>query len=113
MLTGQWKTATVASSGTLSDEVDLGQTFKAVQVIVPTIDNSTVAIESAPSSGGTYSINKTLGHETTGHISPATTTGVGGITVIFDSVYAQYIKILCGSAQTGGARSFSVRGLPK
>jgi hypothetical protein len=110
-LVGTWKTATVDSGGTLSDEVDLGATFQSVQVMIPAIDSATVSIQSSPSSGGTFATNKVLGHETTGTVALATTAATGSITVIFDNVYAQFIKVLCGAAQNGGARSFTVRGI--
>ena len=41
-----WKSAVIASGGTLSAEVDLGKDYKRVLVIAPTIDSATINVSS-------------------------------------------------------------------
>lgn len=107
---GAWKTATVAKDGTESGEVDLGRDFEKVLVIIPTIDSATVTVEIVKDEGGTaYDMNQ-LDADATGSFASATTAGTGGIACIFPCG-AQFIKILCGAAQTTAARTFYVRGL--
>jgi len=95
-----WQDAVVASSGTVSAAVNLGKDYEYVNVIVPTCDSTTLALQ-VSTDGTTYytlGISSNTTSATTGNL--ATTLEVGGY---------QWIKIVCGSTQTA-ARTFSVRG---
>ena len=106
-----WKSAVIASGGTLSAEVDLGKDYKRVLVIAPTIDSATINVKVATASGGTYYSMYILDADATGSFLHATTAGTGAIAVTFDIGGAQYVKILVGAAQSSGAVTFLVRGI--
>lgn len=109
MLKGDWKDAVIASSGTLSAEVDLGRQYDYLAVIIPTIDSAQISIKVAQKTGGTFQdLYQFDGNDDKIFI---TTAGTGGITVVFPLFGFQFIKILASAAQTGGARTFKVRGV--
>jgi len=107
---GRWITATVAITETVSGEVDLGEVFRKVLVLVPTLDNATVTVHVAKESGGTFFPIYALDDDATGDFPHATTALTTAKAVIFECG-AQHIKIVCGAAQNGGARTFYARGL--
>jgi len=111
MLTSAWKTAVIASAGTVSAEVDLGSTFENVMVLIPTIDSATISLSISNVSGGTFfPLHEWNDADADGTVLKATTAGTGGISAVFSGVGAQFLKVVAGAAQNGGARSILVRG---
>ncbi len=53
-LTSAWKTATIANGASISVEVDLGEPFNEVLIILPDMTNATATVQVAAASGGTF-----------------------------------------------------------
>ena len=109
MLTSGWKTATIATGGTVSSEVDLGSTFANVTVLVPAIDSATLALSIAEKSGGTFYPTHLL-KEAGGSQALLTTASTGSLSLTFRTFGCQFIKLTAGAAQTSGAVAILVRG---
>lgn len=107
---GAWKTATIAKDATLSDVVDLGNSFGKLLVLVPTITSATVSVHISNESGGTYYPVQSFDADATGHFLHASTADTGGIALIFNLGGVQFVKIATGAGQ-GAARSILVRGI--
>ena len=103
ILSSPWIAITVAKSGTTSAEVDLEGPCDSVQVIIPTIDTATVALQVALEYDGSNTYY-TLGN------SQTTVSGTGNYATEFRLGGYRYIKIVCSAAQTTAARTFYVRG---
>lgn len=99
-LYGAWKTATIASAGTASAEVDLGNNFEYLNVILPTLTSGTVKVQVSDVSGGTF---QDLGSSVT------TSTTTGAYSTTFKLGGYQFVKIVSSAAQ-GAERSIKVRG---
>ena len=110
MILGQWKTVTVAASGTTSSEVDLGLDFKQILVLAPALDSATIAVQIAQRSGGTFFNQYALDADATGDFAHATTAATAAKAVLFNCG-AQFIKVVCSAAQTSAERTFYVRGI--
>jgi hypothetical protein len=99
---GGWQTATIASSGTTSSVVNLGADFEFIQVQLPALDSTTLQVTTSDKYEGTY---QALGSSVL----------VGATTGAYNDVWKlggwRFLKIVAGSAQTGGARSIKVRGM--
>ena len=109
MITGQWKTATIALNGILSGEVDLGRPYDTLLMAIPTIDSAQVNIKVAEKIGGTFQdAHITEGDGTSAVVK--TDIGTGGITWVVPLGGFQFIKVQTSAAQTGGARVFRVCG---
>jgi len=109
MITGQWKTATIALNGILSGEVDLGRPYDTLLMAIPTIDSAQVNIKVAEKIGGTFQdVHITEGDGTSAVVK--TDIGTGGITWVVPLGGFQFIKVQTSAAQTGGARVFRVCG---
>jgi len=98
-----WKscTITIATSTTISAEVDLGRQYETLIVLIPTITLSTLACYGAKTTGGTF---YPLGNSVT------TEASTGGYADIWDIGGFQYIKIVAGTAQEAN-RTFYVCGV--
>jgi len=101
---GEWKTATVAKNGTVSDAVNLGRNWEYLNIYIPAIDSSTIALQvKGDHTGGDYAAlgvgSSAVTAATTGALY--TTLTLGGY---------QFIKIVCGSTQSTAAVTFYVRG---
>ena len=112
MIAGVWKTALIdiSVSATLSAEVDLGGDYEFLLVLIPTITNSTVTVQVAEASGGTFLPVYALDDDATGNFAHATSAATTTMAVTFRIGGVQFIKILCGSAQTTTDKTFRVRG---
>lgn len=112
MIAGTWKTALIdiSVSTTLSAEVDLGDNYEFLTVLIPTITNSTVTVHIAEASGGTFFPVYALDDDATGDFTHATTQATTTHAVVFRIGGVQHIKISCGSAQTSTDKTFRVRG---
>jgi hypothetical protein len=101
---GQWLPATVAKDDNpaLSGEVDLGQEFEYLNILIPTIDSADVSLYVSIESGGTY-----YPLDLSTNVFAAAT---GGLMTTFDLGGYRFIKILCSATQTTAAVAFKVRG---
>ena len=86
-----WKAATIASSGTSSDEVNLGLDCDFIMIILPTLDSCTIKIQVAESESGTF---QDLGS----NVTTDTTTGAYSTTFVLGGY--QYIKVVSSATQT-------------
>lgn len=101
---GTWKTATIAASDTTSTEIDLGDNFDFMNVIIPTITNCKLSVQVAQASGGTF---YDLGDGTvTSH------TITGNFATVFEVGGYQFVKIKSSVTQAA-ERSFEVRGFDR
>lgn len=108
--TSEWKTITVAKDGTTSGEVDLGASYRSLQLVIPTIDSSTVTVSVSTSTGGTFQALSYISLND-GDDDPAiASASTGGITIVFPVFGFQFFKVVCGSAQTTTGRTFYARG---
>jgi len=105
MVIGAWQTGTIAKSETTSSAVDLGRPYETLLLALPELDSTTIAVQGSETSGGTYTNlyvtdpadggnNQLISAATTGRL--AWVVPIGGF---------QYIKIVAGYAQPGGART--------
>jgi hypothetical protein len=106
--TGEWESGIVADEGTLSAAIDLGRVCEEAVIYVPTIDNATVAVYVAMTLAGTYAALKLTNVDGTEEAILAGASTGGFFWRV--PLGAQYMKILCGAAQTNGPRTFYVRG---
>ena len=100
-LYGGWKEAVIASSGTASAAVDLGQDYDFLDIVLPTVDSGTISLQVSDVAGGTY---QALGDS----ITTAATTG--GYSTTFKLGGWQHIKVVSATSQTSGEVSIKVRG---
>lgn len=107
-----WVTSTVAKDGTISATgTDLGMPYKYCTVILPTIDSAAISLQGAMTLDGTYNpIHGWNDADADGTVLVATTAGTGVITATFPLGGFQYVKVLCGAAQTTAAVTFYLRG---
>ena len=96
-----WKSGTIASSGTSTEAIDLGQSCEFMQIILPTLTSGTVKVQVSDFLAGTY---QDLGSS----VTTATTTG--GYSTVFRLGGYQYIKVV-SSASQGAARTIKVQGM--
>ena len=103
ILTCPWKSAiiTIATSTTVSAEVDLENNADFLQIIMPALTSCLVSVQVAEVSGGTF---QDLGDG----VTTATTTG--SYTTTFKLGGFRFIKIKTSAAQ-GANRTFTVRGV--
>ena len=108
---GSWKTVTIASSGTTSSETDLGECFRNVQVYNPAIDSATITVKPSRNTGDTAVQAYTFDADATGdYVNTTTARATAGMNV-FKDICARYVTVVLGAAQTGGARTFYIRGI--
>lgn len=95
-------TATIASSGTTSGEVDLGENCDFVRIQIPTIDSSTIKLQVSLTTGGTF---QDLGDS----VTTATTTGA--YSTMFRLGGWRFVKVVTSAAQSSGAVDFELQGM--
>jgi len=100
-----WKTAaiTVAADDDLSDEVDLGDHYRYLAVILPTLDETRVGVHVSKESGGTF---YALGEGTDAQTALTT----GGYATVFDIGGWRYVKLSMSAGQSSD-REISVQGV--
>ena len=100
-----WKTATVdiSEDDDLSDEIDLGEHFRYLAVVIPSLDEARVGVHVATESGGSFT---PLGNANAAKTDPTT----GSYATVFDIGGWRYIKLSTSAVQAAG-RSFSVQGV--
>ena len=100
-----WRTATidVSADDDLSNEVDLGEHFRYLAVVLPTLDETRVGVHVATESGGTYT---PLGSGNAATTDPTT----GGYATVFDIGGWRYVRLSTSAGQTVD-RAFSVQGV--
>lgn len=101
-LYGEWKNAviTIATDDDLSAEVDLGNNYEFMQIILPTLTSCQVSVQVSDTTGGTF---VDLGN------SQTTDTTTGGYATTFKLGGYQFIKVKTSAAQ-GANRTIKVRG---
>ena len=115
MLTSEWKSAviTYATDDDLTAEVDLGDNYEFLTVLIPTINSATVSIHVSDTTGGTfYPVHDWLDNDADNTVLVATTDGTGGISATFRIGGVQYIKVATSAAQSAN-RTFKVRGFSR
>ena len=100
-LYGEWLTATIASGGTSTNEINLGRDFEYLQIVLPALTSGTIKIQVSDVTGGTF---QDLGSG----ITTGTTTG--GYSTVFKLGGYHFIKVVSSAAQAA-ARSIKVRGM--
>ena len=111
MFYGDWQTVTVASSGTTSDEVNLGGEFRDVQVYNPALDNASITVQPVRITEGVGVQAYSFGAEATGDFVKTTAARQTAGMSVFKDICAQHVKVHLGAPQTGGARTFYMRGI--
>ena len=108
-MNSDWKTATIALSGTTSGAVDLERSFRSLIVAIPTISNGTLSLTVSDTSDGTYQalygISLTDGDDD----QVLCSTGTGGFTVVVPYFGFQHLKVVA-SAEQAAARAIKVCG---
>ena len=98
---GEWKAATIASGGTSSAEVDLGQDYNYLEIQIPTLTSCTLKIQVAEKTGGPF---YDLGD------GVATGAGTHNYADVFKLGGYQFIKVVTSESQ-GAQRLIRVRGM--
>jgi len=111
MILGEWKTATIASGGVLSAEVNLGRPYETLLIVIPTIDSAQITIPVAEKSGGTFQEVYVTNPADGGDKKVISALGTGGTTWVAPIGGFQFIEVKASAAQTGGARAFRVCGV--
>ena len=100
-----WKAATitVAEDDDLSGEVDLGEHYRYLAVVLPMLDETRVGVKVSTESGGTFS---PLGSGT--NVQTALTTG--GHATVFDTGGWRFVRLSTSAGQSTD-RTFQVQGV--
>jgi len=100
-----WKTATItiATDDDLSDAVDLGEHYRYLAVIIPSLTPARVGVQVCATADGTYA---TLGAGTSAQTDPT----AGGYATVFDIGGWRYVRLSTSVAQAGD-REFAVQGV--
>jgi len=107
----RWFTVTIAASGTTSSETDLGSEFEDIQVYNPALDIATITVKPSRVSGDTAVQAYTFNDGATGDfVNTITARATAGMN-LFKNICARFVTLILGAAQTGGARTFYVRGI--
>ena len=107
----EWIEVTVAISGTTSSEVNLGREYRDVQVYSPALDSATLTVKPSRVTGDTAVQAYLVSGSATGDYTNTTTAKTTAAMNVFLLIAAQFVTIVLSAAQTGGARTFYVRGL--
>jgi len=99
---GTWKTATitVATNATHSAEVDLGNDWDFLDIIIPSLTSCTLKLQAAQTTGGTF---QDLGSGVT------TPTTIGSYSDVWTLGGYRYVKVV-SSASQGANETFQLRG---
>lgn len=100
---GEWKTGTIANGAATTGEIDLGQDYEFLDIILPALTACTLKVTVAKVTGGTF---QDLG---SGVVVPPSGTTTGGYSDVWRLGGWQFIKIVT-SANQSAARSIVVRG---
>ena len=109
---GPWKDAVLAyaTDDDLTPAVDVGGEFEHLLVIIPALSASaTVTVLCSRTVDGTYGTVCTLNPTQAGHFVQGSSSGAGGIEVVFDIHFCQFVKIATSAGQSAN-RTFQVRG---
>ena len=114
MKVSQWKSAVVSTGDTTSAEVDLGDYYRKLLVLIPTLTDTTVTVHVSNESGGTWYpvhvFDRLNNGDTSASFAHITVTGNGGIAVVFDIGGVAHIKVVIGAAEAS-VTTFLVRGI--
>ena len=106
----EWKTCVIAASGQLSAVCDLGKPYEYAVVQVPTIDSSTLVVRASRTLTGT-GVGLYITHDQTAvPVALNVGSGTGNFMWLIPLMGVQYLWFYTATAQTGGARTFYVRG---
>ncbi|MBN1856936.1 MAG: hypothetical protein JW846_08285 [Dehalococcoidia bacterium] len=100
-----WKTATidVSEDDDLSGEIDLGEHYRYLAVILPALTQSRVGVQVAPASGGSFVV---LGNGNAAQTDLTT----GEYATVFDIGGWRYVRLSTSVAQAAD-REFSIQGV--
>lgn len=103
-----WQTLTISSGGTESSEVDFGSSYDLLLLYIPTIDSATLAVQTSHD-GTTYSNLYITGVD---GAEKRVITGAGTGAFIWRVPFGfQYLKVVAGAAQIGGARTLKAKAI--
>jgi hypothetical protein len=97
---GQWKTATIAATGTTSTEVDLGGVYSSLAVYIPAITTGTLALQTAMYSGGTFQNLYLISQNDADDDQVICSSGTGEINLTVPKFGWQYLKFVAGASQS-------------
>ena len=109
----RWMDCTIAVSGTISGEVDLGDNYSELVIIVPTIDTAQLTIQGSEESAGTFYDIYVTDPADGGDNKLISASGTGVICWIVPIGGFQFIKITASASQTSGAVTLRVRGVSR
>ena len=100
-----WKTATidVSADDDLTGEIDLGEHYRYLAVVLPTLDEARVGVQVSTGSGGSY---VSLGSGTNAQTALTT----GGYATVFDIGGWRFVKLSTSAGQSADC-TFSVQGV--
>jgi len=110
MKVSSWKSAVVSTGDTASAEVDLGDYYRKLQVLIPTLTATTVTVHVSNESGGTFYPVHAFDADATGSFAHTISSGNGGIAVVFDIGGVTHIKVVLGVAEASDT-TFRVRAI--
>lgn len=100
----------ISDSTTISDEVDLEGSFMYAVFDIPTIDSQTLTVYGAQATGGTFKAIQIIDPTVGDNNALATAAGTGGFFLAVPIYGFRYLKLVSGGAQTAD-RTFYVRGV--
>ena len=100
-LFGEWKTVTIAKSGTVSGAADLGRDYESLNIVIPGIDSANISLQVSKDNSTFYAL---------GDSDNYFEAGTGEINTTFNLFGWQYVKVVASAAQTTAARTIYVRG---
>lgn len=107
----RWMDCTIAISGTVSAEVDLGDLYDELVILVPTIDSAQLTIQGAENSGGTFYDIYTTDPADGGNNKLISASGTHLLCWIIPIAGFEFIKITASAAQTTAAVTMRIRGV--
>jgi len=100
LIHGEWVDFDITGTGKTSDECDLGRVYETAIILLPTINDGTIAVQGAKETGGTFANLYTYNHAD-GHVDQMITESTtGGYFCIFPIGGYQYIKLVSSVDQT-------------
>jgi hypothetical protein len=111
MLEGEWKTATIAQSGTTSGEVNLGRVYEKMVAIIPAVDTAQISFTVAQATGGTFQNLHITDPADGGDNRVISASRATAFTWVVPIGGVQFIKVVASASQTSAARTIYLMGV--